>query len=71
MTEEERCRAEQIKAGVPHIGPLLDAWDGLMNDQRAGIKSDAPEFVERFQALYDAWMDDGSTVIATDETGAA
>lgn len=33
------------------IGPVLDAWDALSNDQRASICHDSPNFVAHLSKL--------------------
>lgn len=32
--ERERLRREQAERVMPLIGPLLDAWDGMPNDEK-------------------------------------
>ena len=41
-SEVERLRAEQTKAVMPLIGPLLDAWELLDNGTKGDLEIDAP-----------------------------
>lgn len=52
----EALRKKQIGAASVHIGPLLDAWDHLSNDQKDLIRSEAPAFCEHLADLERAWM---------------
>lgn len=52
----QRLRAAQARRVMPLIGPLLDAWDGLSNDQRDYTDG----FRAHMEAIHGAVEDDAS-----------
>lgn len=50
-SEVELLRAEQVAGVMPQIGPLLDAWDGMDNDTKAGLREDAPDLAKALAAI--------------------
>lgn len=56
--EMAKLRSEQIKAAIPCIGPLLDAWEHLSNDARGTLKIEAPFLCDCLARLDAAWMGD-------------
>lgn len=65
--EVERLRAEQAASVMPQIGPLLDAWDGMDNDTKAGLKEDAPDLANALAAISRAM--DGTDGVGTVDGG--
>jgi len=51
MEEIEQLRQEQADRVMPLIGPLLDALDGLPNDTRGSMESDAPALFDCLEAI--------------------
>ncbi|WP_291869734.1 hypothetical protein [Bradyrhizobium sp.] len=52
-TSEERGRyidRDQMNV-LDAVGPMLDAWDSLSNDERGSINQDAPLFVKHLTKL--------------------
>jgi hypothetical protein len=47
MTQIYKLRSAQNKAVMPLIGPLLDAWECIPNDQR----SELPELAKVLNAI--------------------
>jgi len=50
-TSEERCIDRGQMNVLDAVGPMLDAWDSLSNDERGGISRDAPLFVQHLTKL--------------------
>lgn len=46
-------RALQVQRVIPLIGPLIDAWEGIPNDTKGGMRADAPtlcDYLDRVTA---------------------
>lgn len=65
-SEVDRLRAEQAAGVMPQIGPLLDAWDGMDNDTKAGMRDDAPDLAKALAAISRAMEGDAAGVTASD-----
>ena len=50
-TERDKTEAfdDGFDAALNEMGPMLDEWDRLSNDERGQIKSIAPLFVEKLE----------------------
>lgn len=52
--ELEQLRRKQMRAVMPLIGPLLDAWDGAPNDLKGEIEEGATDLAEALDSIRDA-----------------
>lgn len=58
--ELEQLRRKQLRAVMPLIGPLLDAWDSVPNDLKGEIEEGATDLAEALDSIRDAMEgDDG------------
>lgn len=58
--ELEQLRRKQMRAVMPLIGPLLDAWDDVPNDLKGEIEEGATDLAEALDSIRDAMEgDDG------------
>ncbi len=64
MSDEiERLREWQVKAALPHIGPLLDRWEHMSNDVKGSLRSDDEHFCALLDALNGAWMSEPPMIL--------
>lgn len=54
-------RDAQTRAVMPLIGPLLDAWDGMANDEKSALEEAEPAFSEAMEAVGKAMTSDKSS----------
>lgn len=52
--EEDRLRAQQAKAVMPMIGPLLDAWEAMPLELRSDMIEQAAPLMRWLGAINDA-----------------
>lgn len=58
--ELEQLRRKQMRAVMPLVGPLLDAWDDVPNDLKGEIEEGATDLAEALDSIRDAMEgDDG------------
>ncbi len=50
ICEEEGDQSSQI---MNFIGPLLDGWDGIPNDEKSYLRDENPSFVRAIEGIYD------------------
>ena len=53
-TDEEHMRQKQASIVMPLIGPLLDAWDGLPNDELSALRESAPNLCKKMDEISEA-----------------
>lgn len=53
-SELERLRAQQSRAVMERIGPLLDAWEAIPNDVKGDFEDGATSFCRQMRLLYKA-----------------
>lgn len=54
--ERGNARLVQAKKVMPLIGGLLDAWDGMSNDEKGSLREDNPSLCEHLDRI-DAAME--------------
>lgn len=52
--ERKQLRKAQMRAVMPLIGPLLDAWEAVPNDLKGEIEEGATELAEALDSIDDA-----------------
>jgi hypothetical protein len=58
--ELQQLRRKQMRAVMPFIGPLLDAWDDVPNDLKGEIEEGATDLAEALDSIRVAMEgDDG------------
>lgn len=55
--ERGNARLVQAKKVMPLIGGLLDAWEGMSNDEKGSLREDHPSLCEHLDRI-DAAMED-------------
>ncbi len=65
-SEHRGLQIAQAKSVMPMIGPLLDAWEALPNDELAHLREIAPELCRRLD-LIDNAMENSLSAEQADE----